>query len=107
MYAIRSYYGRLGAGPKLDLAVLGIVRDAALGLDIALMHGLAVEFVLDDDVGLGEALFDVAHLADHPLGDVGLLVLRAFHALGAQIVVQDRRIRLHRLDRIDDSYNFV
>ena len=64
--------GRLGAAPQLDLAVLRRRGDAALRLDVALMHRLGVEFTLDDHVGLGEALRDVAHveieLLDHVRG---------------------------------------
>ena len=46
-------------------------RDAALRLDIALVHRLGVVFVLDDDVGLGKTLLDVAHGEIEPLDHVG------------------------------------
>ncbi len=66
------------------------------------MHGLGIEVTLDDEVRFREALLDVAHLRDHALGDVGRLVARLVEALGAQVVVQDRRTRLHRVDGVDD-----
>ena len=92
----------LCTGPDFDLAVVGPIADTGLRFDIALMHRLGVVFVLDDDVGLGKTIIDVAHRKLYALDHVGGLVLGALHALGAEIVVQDRRIRLHRLDRIDD-----
>src|SRR5262249_17808454 len=65
---------RLRAAPQFDLAVLAAGRDAALRLDIALVHRLGVVFVLDDDVGLLEARLGVAHGEVEPLAHVRGLV---------------------------------
>ena len=92
----------LGAAPDLDLVVLVAVGDAALRLDIALVHGLGIVFALDDHVGFGEARVGVAHREVEPLDDVGRRVLGPLDALGPEMVVQDRRTGLHRLDRVDD-----
>jgi hypothetical protein len=63
--------------------------------------------MFDDDVGLLEASVGVAHREVEPLDHVRRLV-GAFDALGAHVLVQDRRRRLHRLDRIDHvRKNFV
>ena len=93
--------GALGATPELDLVVLVAVGDAALGLDIALVHRLGIVFALDHHIGFGEAGLHVAHPEVEPLDDVGRRIPGALDALAAQMVVQDRRARLHRLDRVD------
>ena len=50
----------LGAAPELALAVGADAGEAGMRLDIALMGRLGLEAALDDDVGLGEALLDIA-----------------------------------------------
>ena len=92
----------LGAAPELGLAVLGEIGDAGLGLDIALVHGLGVEFALDDDVGLGEPGIDIAHGEFLALQDVGRPVGRRVHPLGHHVLEQDRRIGLDRVHDVDD-----
>ena len=94
---------RLRAAPEFDLTVLRIICDAGLRLDIALMHRLGVERLLDDDVGFREPLRRIADRQFVALDDVGRLFrVRPLHALGTQVIVQDRRAGLHRLDRVDD-----
>ena len=90
----------LGRAPDVGLAVLGNAGDAGMGLDIALVHGLGLERALDDQVGGGEALVDVAERDLDAGGDVRRLVGRVVHAAGAQMVVQDRRVRRHRRDDV-------
>ncbi len=92
----------LGGAPHFGLAVLGIAGDAGLGLDIALVHGLGLEVVLDDDVGLLEALLNIAHGVFDALGHVGGLVGLGIDALGKDIIAQQRRVRLHRLHDVHD-----
>ena len=57
--------------------------------------------MLDDHIGFGKASLDIAHLELEPLDHIGLFVGDILDALGAQMVVQDRCVRLHGLDRID------
>src|SRR5262249_32019437 len=75
----------LGAAPQLDLAVFGGRGDAALRLDIALVHRLGVVFALDDDVGFRETLLDVADAEIEPLDHVRRLV-GALDAFGANVI---------------------
>ena len=91
----------LGGGVDLDLAVLGVARERGLGLDIALVHGLGVEFALDDEVRLREALLHVALGEIEHLGEVGRLLRRRVDALGDLFLVQQRRVFGHRLHGVD------
>ena len=92
----------LGRGPQLDLAVLAVTGDRGLRLDIALMDRLGVEFALDDQIGLGESRLDVAGRELDALGDVRRLFGRGLHPGGDLVLVQQRRVVLHRLDDVDD-----
>ena len=91
----------LGAGPYLGEPAFGIVGDAGLRFDIALVNRLGVEFPLDDDIGLGKALFDIAELAFETGGDVRRFRRLGLHALGELVFVEDRRIGLHRVAHVD------
>ncbi len=71
-------------------------------LDIALMHRLGGEVALDNNVGRLEACLDVAKLELDPLGDIRRLVRRWLDALREHVVMQDRRVILHRFVDIDD-----
>ena len=68
-----------------------------MGLDVALVHGLRVEFPFDDDVGFGETLLDVADLVLDVSGDVALdagvvAASEALHAeIGGHVVVEQGR----------------
>src|SRR5262249_37138185 len=79
----------LRAAPQLDLAIFRGRGDAALRLDIALVHRLGVVFALDDDVSFRKTLLHVANAEieslDHVRGLVG-----ALDAFGANMIVQDR-----------------
>ena len=74
-----------------------------MGLDVALVDGLGLEFPLDDHVGLGEPLFHIAQPVLDVAGDIALYpgVLASaepFHAEhGGQIVMQDRRVLFDRV----------
>ena len=88
--------------PKLGLAVLGDIGKAGVRFDIALMNGLGLELALDDDVRLGEALFDVAELEFDTLGDVGGRVRRRVNAGCDHVLVQKRCVRAHRFVDVED-----
>ncbi len=92
----------LGGRPDLDLAVLGGGRQRRVRLDIALVHGLRGVVLLDHHLGLGEGRLGVALLELDALGDVRRLGGRRIGALGQEVVVQDRRVGLHRLGDVDD-----
>ncbi len=52
----------LGRGPDLGLPVGVDARGAGMRLDIGLVHGRGLELLLDDDIGLGKALVEIADL---------------------------------------------
>ena len=64
--------------------------------DIALMHGLGAKLVLDDVVGVLEALLEVAVIVMDMPGDVGRLPALIFH-----VIAQDRSLGLHRLHYVE------
>ena len=92
----------LGRRPHLDLAVFRGGRQRGVRLDIALVHGLGGVVLLDHHVGLVEARLGVALLELDALGDVRRLGGRRIGTLGQEVVVQDRRVGLHRLGDVDD-----
>ena len=75
---------------------------AGMRLDISLVHRLGGVATFDDHLGLIEAVLDVALVEVHPLGDVRWLGRFRIHPGGEQVVVQDRRIVLHRVLDVDD-----
>ena len=92
----------LAGGPDFALAVGLVFRDAGVRLDVGLMHGGGLEFLLDDDVSLLEASFDVAHSEFQALGDVGRFGRWRFDAAGDHVLEQQRRVRRHRFINVDD-----
>ena len=76
-------------------------------LDIGLVYRLGRIAPLDDDIGLAEAGVDVALGEGHPLGDVGRMGGLGVDALGEQIVMQQRRVGLHRLFDVDHMRQHV
>ena len=72
-------------------------------LDVALVDAGRPELALDHDVGLLEALGDVALLEVEVDGDVGRLVSLLAHRVGAHVVVQQRRVVLHRVEHPGDA----
>ena len=73
------------------------VSDRSVRLDVALVDRFGGELVLDHDVGIGEALVEVAALVHDPAGDVRRFGGRRFGALGDHPVVQQGRTGRHRL----------
>ena len=61
----------LAAGPDGQLAIGLPVGGAGVGLDVALMHWRRGGLFLDDNVGVLEALVDVAQAEFEVIGDVG------------------------------------
>ena len=55
-----------------------------LRLDVALMHHVRVELTLDDDIGLGKALLQVAALVPYMCCNVCRIVARLAQFIGAQ-----------------------
>ena len=60
----------LGRGPDLGLAVGVDARGAGMRLDIGLVHGRGLKLPLDDDIGLGKALVEIADLKLEPFRDI-------------------------------------
>ncbi len=97
----------LARAPDRALAVRGDRHHAGMRLDIGLVHRRVRIAPLDDDVGVAEPGVDVAlGEADH-LGDVRSVRRLGIDTLGKEIVVQDRRIGLHRLFDVDDMRQHV
>ena len=92
----------LAGGPDFALAVGLDFRAAGVRLDVGLVHGGGLEFLLDDDVGRGESGVDVTDLELEPLGDVRGLRGRRLDAAGDHVVEQQRRVGLHRFVDVDD-----
>src|SRR5205085_8641521 len=74
----------LARAPDRGLAVWRDADEAGMRLDIALVHRARIERALDDDVGLLEALGEVALLVLDAAGNVGRLALELVE------LVQDR-----------------
>ena len=88
----------LRGGPDLEPAVLVPHRDGDVRLDVALVHAGRAELALDDHVGLGKPLGDVPLLELEVRGDVRRLVALLAHRIGAQVVVQQGSVVLHRVE---------
>ena len=88
----------LAAGPELRRARRIHAHHAGVGLDVALVHGLRVERVLHDDVGLAEPLLDVPLAPGQVHEGVGGRFQRGHEALVVHHVRMDQRRR--RLDRL-------
>ena len=92
----------LARAPELALAVGIEAGDAALRLDIGLMHRRGLERHLDDLVGRREAGLDVAEIELVALRDVRRRLRRRLDAARHHVLEQQRRVRLHRLVDVDD-----
>ena len=97
----------LARAPDRALAVIGIGDDAGMRLDIGLMHRLGRVAPLDRDIGVAEPGLDVALGERHPLGDVRGPGRLGLDPLGIKVVVQQRRVGLHRLFDVDDVRQYV
>ncbi len=89
----------LAAAPDRRHAVFGDTRDAGVRFDIALVHRLGIELVLDDDVGRIEAFIEVAQFEFGAFSDVRARSRRRLDSLGDEVVVQQRRVHLHAFGR--------
>ena len=92
----------LARTPDCDLPVGGGRHHAGVRLDIGLVHRLARIAALDRDLGLLPALREIALHEGDPFRDVRRGRRFRIDALRVEIVVQDRRVRLHRVLDIDD-----
>ena len=81
----------LRADPHLALAIRSDIGEAGMRLDIALMGLLGLEGALDDDIGLLEALFDIAMAEFRALGDIGGLRRLGLDTFSKHVGVQHRR----------------
>ncbi len=73
-------------------------------LDIGLVYRSIRVTPLDDDLGVTEARVYVALRERDDLGNVARVRRLGIDALREQIVVQQRRVRLHRLFDIDNVW---
>jgi len=72
------------------------------------VHGGGVELTLDNDVGIGEAFFRVAHFVLEVVGNVGVAVGLVAELGGEQVGVQYRRAVFHGFaDGQDGGQHFV
>ena len=71
-------------------------------LDVSLMDGLGRITPLNDDIGVAEPGVDVALVEGNHLGDVGWMRRLGLDSLREEVVMQQRRIGLHRLFDVDD-----
>src|SRR5271169_6346780 len=97
----------LARAPDRGLSVSGDRDDAGVGLDVSLMHRRVGIAPLDRDIGLAEPGVDVALGEPDLLRDVGGMGRFRVETLGEEIVVQQRRVGLHRLFDVDDVRQHV
>ncbi len=71
-------------------------------LDISLVDGGGLELLLDDHIGLVEALREIADRKFEPLSDIGRLCRRRLDTARDHVFEQQRCIGRHRLVDIDD-----
>ena len=88
----------LRGGPDRQVAVLVPQRGGDVRLDVALVNAGGLNSRSIDHVGLLETLVDVALLEVKMSGDVARLVFRLAHRVGEDVVVQNGRIVLHRVE---------
>ena len=98
--------------PWLELQIVrlpvgGGRHHAGMRLDIGLMHRGVGVAPLDDDISVAEAGVEIALGEPDHLGDVGCVCRLGIDALGEQVVVQYRRVGLHRLFDVDDVRQYV
>ena len=95
---------RLERAPQRQLAFDLVERgDALAGLERARMHARIDDHLLDRDVGLGERRVGRGLVARLPGEDVVIVLALAVGAVGLvlEILADHRRVRRHRLERID------
>ena len=95
----------LAAGPDLRRPRRVHAHQTGVGLDVTLVHGLGVERVLDDDLGLVESLLDVPLAPGKVHEGVGGRLQRGHEALITHDVRMDQRSR--RLDRLQRVQNRI
>ena len=76
-------------------------------LDIGLVYRSIRVTPLDDDVGVTEARVYVALREGDDLGNVGRVRRLGIDALRVKVVMQQRRVRFHRLFDIDNVWQDV
>ncbi len=79
--------------------------DALAGFERAGVHALVAQEVLGRHLGLGEGGVGQLLVADLPVEDVVVVLARSVGAvlLVLDVLAQDRRVVVHRLERIDDD----
>ena len=92
----------LGGAPKLRITVVRDVGKTCVGLDVSLVHGICGELALDDHVGRGEAGLQITLGKFDALSDIGRLRRLRFHTGCNQTLMEQRRVRLHRVHDIDN-----
>ncbi len=101
----------LEGAPDRQLAPDLVERaDALAGLQRRRMGAVVGEHLLDRHIRLAEGGVGQVLVADGPLEDVVMVLARAMRARGlaGEILAQHRRVRVHRLERIDhDRERFV
>ena len=96
---------RLRARPDVDAVADLPLRDRDMSLHRHVLHRRVGVFALDDPLGLGEALFDVAFAGHGEVGDVGAGMRREHRldvVVGAEIRVHQRRVRRQRIHVVED-----
>ena len=91
----------------VHLPVGGDRDDAGMRLDIGLVHRLAGIAALDRDLGFLPALREIALHEGDALGDVRRRARLRIDALRIEVVVQDRRVRPHRVLDVDDVRQYL
>ncbi len=96
--------GGLATRPHGELSVRLVLRDGHMRLDGHVLDVRDIEGVLRDVIRLGKALVDVALAELVVVGDVGARhrVEDRGDLVGAQVGMDERRVRLHALDRVGD-----
>ena len=92
----------LARRPNLALAVGVHSRGGRMRLDIALVHRGGLELLLDHEIGVLEALLDIADGEFEPLRDIGRLGRGRLDAAGDHVLEEQRRVVGHRLVDVDD-----
>ena len=92
----------LSRAPELRLAIPGNVGEARVRLDVSLVHRAGGELALHDHIGFGEACFHIALGKFDALGYIRWFFRLRLDAHGNQIIMQQRRVRLHGVHHVDN-----
>ena len=101
---VRMTCGAWNVPHKRQLALDLVERgDALAGLERARMHARIDDHLLDRHVGLGEGRVGRRLVAGLPVEDVVVVLALAVRAVGLvlDVLADHRRVRRHRLERID------